>query len=62
MKVKINEELCIACGACEGICPDVFKLEGDVSKVLVDEIPPEFEDEVIEAAEGCPSQAIEVEK
>ena len=31
MKVKI-EEGCIACGACESFCPDVFKVE-DVATV-----------------------------
>ena len=32
MKVRI-EEGCIACGACESFCPDVFKVE-DVATVV----------------------------
>ena len=27
--VKVDQEKCIGCGACESICPASFKLEGD---------------------------------
>ena len=58
MKVKI-EEGCIACGACESFCPDVFKVE-DVATVNDANVAGN-EDCVKEAADACPVGAIEVE-
>lgn len=26
MKVKVDEEKCIGCGACVSVCPDVFEM------------------------------------
>ena len=60
MKVRINTELCAGCALCEDIAPEVFAMEDDVAKVLVEEVPEEQQDVVREAAEQCPSQAIEV--
>ena len=59
MKVKI-EEGCIACGACESFCPDVFKVE-DVATVNEANIAGN-EDAVKEAAESCPVSVIQVEE
>ena len=37
MKVKVNEG-CLGCGACTGICPDVFELDDEgLAKVIVEE-------------------------
>lgn len=58
MKVKI-EEGCIACGACESFCPDVFKVE-DVAVVNEANVDAN-EDAVKEAAESCPVSVIIVE-
>ena len=62
MRAKVDKDLCIACGICEGIVPEVFSLEREpVAEVLVDPIPAELEDKVREAAESCPVGAIEIE-
>lgn len=60
--VKVNES-CIGCGACTGVCPDVFEINDDgvAENILGDDIPADLMDEVKEAAEGCPVEAIEVE-
>ncbi len=60
MRVKIDEDLCIACGLCEESVPDVFHLEDDVAEVIVDEVPADLEDSVREAASDCPVSAITV--
>ena len=60
MKLKVNSDLCIGCGACQAVCPDVFEVD-EVAKVIVDEIPSELEDDAIDAKEGCPTSAIEEE-
>ena len=59
MKVVVNKDNCIGCGACEAICPEVFQLNDDgLSTVINDEITSELEDNVKEAIEGCPTSAI----
>lgn len=59
MKVKI-EEGCIACGACESFCPDVFKVE-DVATVNEASVSGN-EDCIKEAADACPVSVIQVEE
>ncbi len=59
MKVVVNKDNCIGCGACEAICPEVFALNDDgLSTVIKEEITSELEDNVKEAIEGCPTSAI----
>ena len=60
MRVRI-EETCTACGLCVDTCPDVFEMGPEIAQVIFDEVPPEFEDAVQEAAEECPVEAIIVE-
>jgi len=59
--VRIDEETCTACGICEETCPEVFEVN-DVAAVKEDADFNNFEDEIKEAAEECPSEAIEVEE
>jgi ferredoxin len=59
--VKIIEDACISCGTCEAMCDSVFKLNDQgISTVIVEEIEKELEDDVREAAESCPTDAIEI--
>lgn len=59
MEVRINDE-CSACGICEDICPEVFELGDEHAEVKVNPVPAEYEDKCREAAEECPSEAIEI--
>lgn len=59
MKVHVDPDLCISCGACVDICPDVFNWNEDgIAQEQVEEIPEEFEDLAKEAVESCPTDAI----
>jgi len=60
MKVRI-EDTCTACGLCVDACPDVFEMGSDLAQVTDEEVPPEFEDAVQQAADECPAEAIIVE-
>jgi ferredoxin len=59
MKVRVIEDNCIGCGYCEGICDQVFNVE-DISHVIVDSVPQELEDNVMEAIEDV--QLVQLKK
>ena len=61
MRVSITDE-CIACELCVETCPQVFEMGDDIAEVIVDDVPAEYQDAVLEAAEECPSEAIIVEE
>ena len=60
MKIKIDEEKCIGCGACAAVCEAVFELKDD-GKAYVKKGKEKTKDTCVkDAAEGCPVQAIKV--
>ncbi|MCL6449012.1 MAG: ferredoxin [Armatimonadetes bacterium] len=62
MRVEVDQELCISCGACIDTCPEVFEWnEDDKAKSIVDEVPSDFEEQAHEAVESCPTSAIKEE-
>ncbi len=59
MKVKVNKDACIGCGACAAICDEVFELNDEgLSTVKVDTVSKDNEDNAKEAIESCPTGAI----
>ncbi len=61
MKVKIDGDLCTACGLCVDSVPDVFKMGDDVAEVISPDVPSNVEEDVQNAADDCPVEAISVE-
>ena len=61
MKVVVNHNNCIGCGACESICPEVFQIndEGLSSVIGKEEDFNNFKDEIQDAVDSCPTSAIE---
>ncbi|MBQ6477520.1 MAG: ferredoxin [Bacilli bacterium] len=63
MKVKINEDSCIGCGACQSICENVFEINDEgLSSVKVEEVSEDDVQSVRDAADSCPTSAIEIEE
>jgi ferredoxin len=70
MKVTIDRDQCISCGACYGECPQVFEENGDDSwsqitepyraggAIAAGEVPADLETCVRNAAEVCPVSII----
>ncbi len=66
----VSKDECIACGACGAVAPDVFGYDdegyaenvfsGDNNTGTV-EIEANLEADVVDAAEGCPTEAIKVQ-
>lgn len=55
-----TENECISCGACEGVCPEVFEIP---DKMIVKKGInfSKYESLIIEAAESCPTNVIAYE-
>ena len=62
MNVKVDADLCTACGVCEDIAPDIFEVGDELAELKVDVIPADQEDAVRESAENCPTEAIIIEE
>ena len=59
MKISVNQEACIGCGACTAIAEDLFELNGDgLSEAKVTDVPEDKVDQANEAVESCPTGAI----
>lgn len=63
MKVKVNEDACIGCGACCAIADSIFEIgDNGLSEVKKEEVQEDEKRAVRDAAEACPTGAIEVEE
>ncbi len=61
MKVKIDNDLCTACGLCVDSVPDIFKMGDDVAEVITADVPANLEEDVQNATDDCPVEAILIE-
>lgn len=63
MKPKIDKEKCIGCGTCASLCGEVFELKDGHAQVIAkdDTVIEKNKDEIKQAVEACPVQAISLE-
>lgn len=60
MKITVNQETCIGCGACQAIAEDLFEInENGLAQAKVEEVPAELQADATDAKEACPVGAIE---
>jgi len=58
-KIAVDQELCIGCGACANLCPEVFRLQDDgKSEVINEEGCKKCDCEVV--VNSCPVGAIKI--
>ena len=60
MKMTVDKNACIGCGACVGTCDKVFGFEDNYAEVIFDEIPEDLKEDAMDALEGCPVDAISI--
>ncbi len=59
MKYRVND-LCIGCGLCTSICPEVFYMnDTGLASAIEEDVPKEQEGAAEEAKNSCPVNAIE---
>lgn len=58
--IEIDANTCIGSGMCAGVAPDHFELVEGYSRTLKDRTEPS--DDVVDAAESCPVEAILVKE
>lgn len=63
----VDQDTCIACGACGEVAPDIFDYDNDgMSFSLLDgnkgitPIEGDLEDDLMDAFDGCPTESIKV--
>ncbi|RKL65541.1 ferredoxin [Salipaludibacillus neizhouensis] len=64
---KVNQETCIACGACGDVAPEIYGFDEEgIAYVILDdnlgnsEIPEALWDDMEDAYEECPSESIKI--
>ena len=62
MKFNVDKNVCIGCGACQAICPDVFEIEDDGLAAATNEATDTNIEEAQDAMQGCPVGAISEDK
>ncbi len=61
MIVKVDADICIGCGLCVNMAPEVFQMEEDKAVVVSDVVAEGQEEVAKKMAEDCPVNAINVE-
>ena len=62
MRAYVDQDLCIGCGLCPSVAPDVFEMNDDGKASAVSDTTDENRDAVKEAIESCPVSAIRDEE
>jgi len=55
---KIDRELCIGCGVCSSLCPDVFEMDDEGKAVVIEGSDCDSAGCCQDAADSCPVGAI----
>ncbi len=61
MNVTVDNDLCIGCGVCEDVAPQLFRVKGGLAVVAAAPVSAAVRDACIEAMDACPTRAIGVE-
>lgn len=57
--VKVDQDKCIGCGMCAGLCPEIFSMNSEGKAEVISD---QANDCALRAAENCPVMAITINK
>jgi ferredoxin len=59
MKVRVNQDICIGCGLCASMSPEVFQMNDDgLAEAITEDVADDQEEAAEESANDCPVSAI----
>jgi ferredoxin len=58
MKAVIDADMCIGCGLCAQVAPEVYEMQDDKAIVIGDDIPEDKVEDAKSGADQCPVTAI----
>ncbi len=63
MEAIVNKDTCISCGACIGVCPDVYSFDDDGKAEAIDgDVPSDLEAGAVDGRDQCPVDAIDIKE
>lgn len=63
MKAYVDDNLCIGCGTCPELCPEVFEMNDDgIAQAIDGDIPESVLENAKEACDSCPVSAIDIKE
>jgi ferredoxin len=63
MRIVVDRDLCESNGVCEGLAPEVFRIDDDDNLEILQEHPDEsLRAKVQDAVRSCPKQALTLEE
>ena len=63
MKIKVNQEACIGCGACASVAESLLEINEDgFSQPKVETVPEDKKADAQSAVDTCPTGAISIEE
>ncbi len=61
MNVIVDPDICLGCGVCESIAPEIFSLGDEIyAMVIMNPVPEKMRYLVEEALAECPEEAISI--
>lgn len=62
MKAYVDDGLCIGCGTCPEVCPEVFHMTDEgIAHAIDSDIPADLEGKAKQACDSCPVDAIDID-
>ncbi len=62
MKAYVDDDLCIGCGTCPEVCPDVFHMTDEgIAHAIDGDIPEDVLGIAKQARDSCPVEAIDID-
>ena len=62
LTVTVDKDLCIGAATCIALAPQVFVLDNEAKAIILDTADTASDDAILDAARGCPTAAIFIDK